>query len=233
MTSDLHSLIAPYALDALDDVERARFEAHLAQCVSCQSELAGFVATANRLGDAEELPPPTGLRDRLMSEVSTTRQERPVVVAIQRKSALRRTLPRLAMAAAFLVGAVGVGGYVAERDQANEFRAQSDTITSIVAASDAKTTDKAFDGGGHVRLIASETADSAYIVAKSLPGLPDGKVYQVWMVKDDSPTSQGVFVSSGSMVMKGLDGADRVAITVEPKGGSKQPSTPPIATLAV
>jgi len=87
--------------------------------------------------------------------------------------------------------------------------------------------------GRHVRLIASETADSAYIVAKSLPGLPDGKVYQVWMVKDDSPTSQGVFVSSGSMVMKGLDGADRVAITVEPKGGSKQPSTPPIATLAV
>ena len=233
MTNDLHSLIAPYALDALDDLERARFEAHLAQCVSCQSELAGFVATATRLGDAEELTPPSGLRDRLMAEVSTTRQERPVVVAIQRKSALRRTLPRLAMAAAFLVGAVGIGGFVAERDQANEFRAQSDTITSIVAASDAKTTDKMFDGGGHVRLIASETADSAYIVAKSLPGLPDGKVYQVWMVKNDSPTSQGVFASSGSMVMKGLDGADRVAITVEPKGGSEQPSTPPIATLAV
>lgn len=233
MTNDLHSLIAPYALDALDPADRARFEAHLSQCISCQSELSGFVATAARLGDVESLAPPAGLRARLMAEVSTTVQERPVVVALQRKSALRRTLPRLAMAAAFLVGAVGVGGYLAERDQANEYRAQSDTITKIVAASDAKTTDKKFEGGGHVRLITSVVANSAYIVAKSLPGLPDGKVYQVWMVKDDSPTSQGVFASSGSMVMKGVDGADRVAITVEPKGGSKQPTTPPIATLAV
>ncbi len=233
MTNDLHSLIAPYALDALDPSDRARFEAHLSQCISCQAELSGFVATAARLGDVESLAPPAGLRARLMAEVSTTRQERPVVVDIQRKSALRRTLPRLAMAAAFLVGAVGVGGYVTERNQANEFRAQSDTITSIVAASDATTTDKDFDGGGHVRLIASEKADSAYIVAKSLPGLPDGKVYQVWMVKDDSPTSQGVFASSGSMVMEGLDGADRIAITVEPEGGSKQPTTTPVATLAV
>ena len=233
MTNNLHSLIAPYALDALSPAERARFEAHLSQCVGCQSELSGFVATAARLGDVESLVPPAGLRDRLMAEVATTRQERPVVVALQPKSAFRRTLPRLAMAAAFLVGAVGIGGYVSERDQANEYRAQSDTITKIVAASDAKTTDKKFDGGGQVRLIASEKANSAYIVAKGLPGLPDGKVYQVWMVKDDSPTSQGVFASSGSMVMKGLDGADRVAITVEPKGGSKQPSTAPIATLAV
>ena len=53
------------------------------------------------------------------------------------------------------------------------------------------------------------------------------------MVKDDSPISQGVFASSGSMVMQDLDGADRVAITVEPEGGSKQPTTTPIATLAV
>ena len=64
-----------------------------------------------------------------MAEVSTTRQDRPVVVSIREQSALRRTLPRLAMAAAFLVGAVGVGGYLNEREQANEFRAQSETIT--------------------------------------------------------------------------------------------------------
>lgn len=233
MTNDLHSLIAPFALDALDAADRARFRAHLSQCVSCQSELAGFVTTAARLGDVESLAPPPELRERLMAEVATTRQERPVVVPLQRKSALRRTLPRIAVAAAFLVGAVGIGGYVTERNEADEFRAQSNTITRIVAASDAKTTDKKFDGGGHVRLFASETVGSAYIVAKSLPGLPDGKVYQVWMVKDDTPTSQGVFASSGSMVMDDLGGADRIAITVEPAGGSKQPTTAPITTLAV
>ena len=233
MTTDLHSLVAPYALDALDPHERARYEAHLEDCADCRSELAGFRATAARLGELENQSPPAGLRERLMAEVATTRQERPVVATLRPKSAIRRTLPRLAMAAAFLIGAVSVGGYITERDQANDFRAQSETLTSLVSASDAKTTNKAFEGGGHVRLIASEKADSAYIVASSLPGLPDGKVYQVWVVKDDSPASQGVFASSGSMVMKDLNGADRVAITVEPKGGSKQPTTAPVATLAV
>jgi len=231
--TDLHSLVAPYALDALDAAERARFASHLSDCADCRAELAGFAATAARLGEVESQAPPAGLRERLMAEVSTTRQERPTVVPIRKQSPMRRAIPRLAMAAAFLIGAVGVGGYLSEREQANDFRAQSETLTSIVAASDAKTTDKAFEGGGHIRLIASESAASAYLVARSLPGLPDGKVYQVWTVKDDSPRSEGVFASSGSVVMRDVDGADRVAITVEPKGGSKQPTTAPVATLAV
>ncbi|GAA3532848.1 anti-sigma factor [Aeromicrobium panaciterrae] len=233
MTDDLHSLIAPYALDALDDLERARFEIHLAQCASCQSELAGFVVTATRLGEAEELPPPAGLRDRLMAEVTTTRQERPVVAAPAKPGVLRRTLPRLAIAAAFLVGAVGVGGYVTEHNQTDDLRAEQAAISKIVSASDARTTTKTYDGGGHVRLISSDIADGAYIVASGMPNPGHGKVYQVWVVKDDSPVSEGVFTTEGSMVMEDLDGADRIAITVEPKGGSKQPTTPPITTLAV
>jgi anti-sigma-K factor RskA len=233
MTTDLHSLVAPYALDALDDVERAQFEAHLGDCADCRAELAGFVATASRLGEAEEQAPPAALRERLMAEVATTRQERPTVVALHKKSALRRTLPRLAMAAAFLVGTAGVGGYLNERDQVSDLRADRAAIIAVMSASDSTTIDRKFDGGGHVRLVSSDEADSAFIVASDLPGLEDGKVYQVWTVKGDSPTSQGVFAKSGTMVMEDLDGADRIAITVEPKGGSKLPTTEPIAALAV
>ncbi len=232
MTNDLHSLIAPYALDALDDLERARFEAHLAQCISCQSELAGFVATAARLGEAEGQAPPAGLRDRLMAEVSTTRQDRPVV-ALRKQSALRRTLPRLAMAAAFLLGAVGVGGYLNERDTSEDLRADRATISAVLAASDAKTSEKSFDGGGHVRMVASDSANAAYIVARDLPSPGAGKVYQVWLVGDDLPKSEGVFERSGEMIMKDIAEMDRVAVTIEPKGGSKQPTTPPVATIGV
>lgn len=232
MTENLHSLIAPYALDALDPAERASFEAHLTQCVSCQSELSGFVATAARMGEVDTLAPPAGLRERLMSEVSTTRQERPTVVALS-QSRIRRTLPRLAMAAAFLVGAAGVGGYLNEHDRASDLRADQAAITAVMSASDSRTIDRDFDGGGHVRLVSSDEADAAFIVASDLPGLENGKVYQVWTVTGDAPTSQGVFATSGSMVMEDLDGADRIAITVEPKGGSKLPTTAPIAALSV
>jgi anti-sigma-K factor RskA len=232
MTADLHSLVAPYALDALDADERARFESHLDECTACRAELAGFAATTARLGESEAQAPPAELRERLMSEVATTRQERPTVVAMK-QSALRRTLPRLAVAAALLVGAAGIGGYLVERDQSSDLRAERSAMTSIVAASDATTTNEAFEGGGKVRLISSATEDAAVIVASDLPGLEGGKVYQVWVVKDDSPTSEGVFATSGSMIMDGIDDADSVAITVEPKGGSKQPTTQPIVTLPV
>jgi anti-sigma-K factor RskA len=233
MTTDLHSLMAPYALNALDSWERERFEAHLEQCDDCRAELAGFMATASRLGDAAHQAPPAELRERLMAAVASTPQERPVVTALAQRGRLRRTLPRLAVAAAFLVGAVGVGGYVAERNQADNYRADSQTITSVLAASDAKTSVKTFGSGGKVQLISSASKNSAVIVASDLPALKNSKVYQVWLVKDDSPMSQGTFATSGAMIMKGLTGVDHVAITVEPKGGSKQPTTAPISTIAV
>lgn len=233
MTTDLHSLLAPYALNALDSWERERFEVHLEQCLDCRAELAGFVGTAARLGAAAHQSPPPELRDRLMAAVATTPQERTVVTALAQRGGLRRTLPRLAMAAAFLVGAVGVGGYAVERNQADSYRADSRAITSVLAASDANTEIKTFGKVGRVQLISSASKDSAVIVASGLPALTHSRVYQVWLVKNDTPASQGTFTTSGTMIMKGLRGVDHVAITVEPQGGSKQPTTAPISTIAV
>lgn len=232
-TVDLHSMIAPYALNALDSQERARFDIHLQQCAHCRVELAGFHATAARLGDVSSQAPPAELRDRLMTAVASALQERPAVVALTQSSRIRRTLPRLAMAAAFLVGTVGVGGFVVERGQAGDERAVTMAITSVLAAPDADTKSKSFKEGGNVRLITSASRDSAVIFANDMPGLEDGKVYQVWMIKGSSPTSQGTFKTRGTTIMKGLTDVDRVAITIEPSGGSKQPTSAPIATLAV
>ncbi len=233
MTTDLHSLMAPYALDALDREERARFEGHLDQCVDCQIELGGFVATAVRLGDAVNQTPPPALRARLLSEISRTPQERPVVTALAQRRGLRRTLPRLAVAAAFVIGAVGTGGFVVERQNAAEEHDQNVAISSVLSADDVSTADKNFSTGGTVKLYSSASADSAVIIAKGLPSPGAGKVYQVWMIDESGPTSHGTFETGGQMIMKGVAGADRVAVTVEPKGGSAQPTSAPVATIAV
>lgn len=233
MTADLHSLMAPYALDALDHEERDRFEAHLAQCVDCQDELAGFLATAVRLGDVVSHAPPPDLRGRLLGEIATTPQERPVVTSLAQRRGLRRTLPRLAMAAAFLVGTVGVGGYVVERRNAAEVRTYDATIERVLSSADAQTVEKVFDDGGNVRMVMSPSVDAAVIFANDLPDPGKDKVYQVWLVGDDGPSSQGWFKRSDSMIMDKISDADRVAVTVEPQGGSRRPTTPPIATIGV
>jgi anti-sigma-K factor RskA len=233
MSIDLHSLMAPYALDSLEPDDRARFEAHLDQCVDCQVEMAGFMETAVRLGDAVSHTPPPALRDRLLAEISATPQERPIVSSLAERRTLRRALPRLVMAAAFLVGAVGVGGFVVERDNAQQEHDQNVAISRVIGAEDVSAKAKTFDAGGTVKMYSSAAADSAVIIAKDLPSPGAGKVYQVWMIDGSGPTSQGTFHQDGQMIMKGVSGADRVAVTVEPAGGSKQPTSAPIATIAV
>lgn len=232
-TTDVHSLVAPYALDALDDAERTRFEDHLATCDDCREELAGFAETAALLGAAASHAPPPALRARLLTEITHTPQERPVVTALAQRRGLRRQLPRLAVAAAVLVAAVGVGGYVVERDHAQDEHARNQAITSVLSAADAATVAKTFPGGGSVKLISSDSADAAVVLAKNLPAPGQGKVYQVWMIDADGPVSQGVFETHGEMVMTGVSKADSVAVTVEPRGGSKQPTTPPVATVPI
>ena len=232
MTTDLHSLMAPYSLDALDLGERVRFEAHLEQCLTCQAELAGFQATAARLGEAVASKPPAGLRERLLAKIATTPQERPVVVLVER-SRLRRTLPRLAVAAAFLLGAVGVGGYVVERDRAVDEHDRVETITQVLGSKDAQAVAKTFPTGGNVRMVMSPSKDAAVIFANQLPDPGSGNVYQVWLIGGSGPVDQGTFKRSGDMVMKGITKADRVAVTVEPEGGSKQPTTAPVATIPI
>ena len=233
MTTDLHSLMAPYALDALAPDERALFEGHLDQCLTCQAELAGFQATAARLGEAVGIAPPAGLRDRLLTEIATTPQERPVVTAITQRRGLRRALPRLAVAAAFLVGAVGIGGYVVERDRSGEEHDRNAAITRVLSSEDAQTVAKTFPTGGNVRMVMSPSKDTAVIFANQLPDPGDGKVYQVWLIEGTGPIDQGTFRTSGDMIMKGITDADSVAVTVEPEGGSKRPTTAPVATIPI
>ncbi len=233
MTADLHSLLAPYALDALDPEERGRFEAHLDQCAECQAEFSGFMATAVRLGDAVSHTPPPALRGRLLGQIGSTPQERPVVTSLAQRRGLRRKLPRLAMAAAVMVGVVGIGGYAVERNDAQHERQQNAAVAEVIGAPDVSTSAKAFDTGGSVRLFSSASVDGAVIIAKDLPKPEDGKVYQVWLIDSAGPTSHGTFETGGQMVMKGVAGADRIAVTVEPKGGSDQPTSPPVATIPI
>ena len=233
MTADLHSLLAPYALDALDTEERVRFEAHLEDCTTCQAELAGFRATAARLGEAVGQSPPAGQRARLLAEIKSVPQERPVVTALAQRRGLRRTLPRLAVAAAFVIGAVGVGGYVVERDRAADEHDRNRAITRVLSAEDAQSVAKSFPTGGNVRMVMSPSKNTAVIFANQLPDPGAGKVYQVWLIDSSGPVDQGTFKRSGDMIMKGITEADSVAVTVEPEGGSKQPTTDPVATIPI
>lgn len=229
---DVHMFVAPYALDALDAHERNQFEAHLDSCEPCQVELQTFLSTAVRLGEAESATPPPELRDRVLSAARTSSQERPVVTAISQRSRIRRTLPRLAVAASFLVAAAGVTGYVVEHDRAADLQAQTDQVSTVMAADDAAMKTDDVKTGGAIRMIASPSNDAAVVVGADLTTLKDGRTYQVWAMQDGKATSAGLLgPSSGMIYATGIADADGFAVTIEPEGGSTQPTSDPIASM--
>ncbi len=83
-------------------------------------------------------------------------------------------------------------------------------------------------------------AHSIYVIAHGLPPLPSGKVYQAWTLAKGAtrmaPSVTFVPDSAGNAeVTVPADPATTAAaaISVEPVGGSKQPTTKPIAVIPI
>ena len=91
---DLHTLTGAYAVDALPDDERERFEDHLAVCAACEQEVRELQATAARLGAISVAAPPPSMRARVLAEIDSVRQEHPAAsVKVDDELAARRSVP--------------------------------------------------------------------------------------------------------------------------------------------
>lgn len=235
MNADVHSLAGPYALDALPPDERASFEAHLASCPTCQSDVTEFRLTGARLGAVAVEEPPPALKSRVLTEVRKTRQLSPPVVPIKRRGVPRRTW--LVAAAALVVA--GAGGVTAiQVSAAQQAERERDTVASVLAAPDSRTFHGAVRGGGTVTLLASPGEDAAVVVLDQLPAAPSGKDYQLWMIHGSRPVSAGVVEhdKTGRVVRvmdESVQGANGFGLTVEPAGGSDKPTLPTIAEVAL
>ncbi|MFI6360918.1 anti-sigma factor domain-containing protein, partial [Streptomyces sp. NPDC050743] len=86
-------------------------------------------------------------------------------------------------------------------------------------------------------LVVSASRDRAVFVASKMPTPPRGKVYQLWFADGGNMRSAGLMDpdrSSQAVLMQGaVDGATGIGITVEPAGGSKQPTSTPVALLGM
>ncbi|GGK69564.1 anti-sigma factor [Ornithinimicrobium pekingense] len=244
---DLHDLAAPYALDALDDVERERFEEHLSACAACRAEVAELHEAAVALSEGIEVAPPADLRRRVLEQVATEAGgtgarvgddsvDAPVEDAEPSTTSgparLRRHPRRtwwLAAAATVVVGA-GAWGAV-------ELLGPQDPATQIVQAQDAREYD-ATTPDGNLTVVASAAEDAAVLrLPAELDAPPGGQAYQAWYVgSDGSARSAGVLgpddLEDGETVLEGaLTGAVAVAVTVEPEGGSQQPTSEPFVVV--
>ncbi len=226
--SDLHALTGAYAVDALDDVERVRFERHLADCHDCQAEVQSLREAAALLADDTAVAPPPGLRDRVLADIATVRPLPPVIA---RPEPVRRPgwLPLLVAASVLAVLGVGLGLW-------QPWSADAPTLTAaerVLAADDAQEVSLSMDDGSTATLVRSVSVGRAVLTTKGMAPAPAGTVYELWLQRPDGHMTPAGLMPSGADQTFLLDGdasqAIAAGITVEPEGGSPQPTSEPIA----
>ncbi len=240
--NDIHELAALYALDALTPDETQEFETHLADCVACQEEVAEMHGVTDQLSRSLATDPPPTLRSSVLAGITGTAQDPAIakepappadnVVPLRRRGTSR--LPYLVAAASVLL-ALAFGGWALQsRDDAQTASNREAQIVQLLGAADVQTVTAPAEGGGSGTVVLSDTRNRAFFVADGLPTLPEDKVYQLWTITG-APVPAGTFTAGSSASLVTLPeaalSADQIAMTVEPKGGSDQPTTSPILAL--
>ena len=235
MHSDLLDLATPYALHAVPGDEAAEIDRLLAGVPAevadaFADEVRAVRETMAAMSAATATEPPDQLRDRVLAAAGadTVRELRP-----RREGPKPNRWRRAALAAAAVavvgLGALGVGLAI---------RPASDPTTAeqVFAAPDVQTVSGPIPGGGTATVVFSKERDAGVLVMNDVPPPQPGTVYQMWLVGDDGPHSAGTMddkavAPSTTAVLTDLDTSQALAFTVEPPGGSPEPTSPVFAQL--
>ena len=221
-----------YLLGAVDEDERAGFEAHLGECPQCRLEVETLRSAVESL--PVSVPPvaaPPALKGRILVEVE---REAALLAAARepagaraaqdsrragRKWSWRRGVPGWATAglavAALLIGLVAGRALTTEGGR---------TVTATVDRTQAPRAS-----------VELEIRDGdAMLVGQNMPAPPRGRVYQVWLKRAGrapeptatlfTPRRDGSAVAS----VPDVEGAQQVLVSTEPRGGSPAPTSTPI-----
>ena len=227
-------LKSAYALGALTEDERREFEGYLATYPELQAEVEALVSVADLLALApQEHEPPPELRRNLLNRIGGA-TDATLAEAPQRRAGLRRLFGPggLAAAAVAVLAVVGLLAWNASlRGENEDLRGELESRQTY----ELQGSGAAQDARGEV----VEVGDGqAILMAENLPPVSEDEVYETWLMRDGIPEPAGLFEPSAggiaaTPVEGSLEGADAVAVTVEPSGGSPTPTSDILLTATL
>ena len=236
---DLHMLTGVYALGAMDDAERNRYERHLNRCQPCAREVRGLRETATRLAMAVARPTPPQLRERVLAAATRTPQLPAVTTRQPRRVARSPWTVRLtaAVAAVGVAAAIVLGvAQINTRHQLDRVQAQNRAIAAVLAAPDAHVISAPTSLGGTATVVVSPARHEMIFTTAGLPPPGAAKVYELWLLGPPRTRPAGLLPApkaglTAPVLASELRPGDKVGLTVEPAGGSPQPTTTPILVI--
>jgi anti-sigma-K factor RskA len=221
-------LAAAYALGALTEAEARDFEAHIGTCARHEGELAGHRrVTAALARTVDPMTPPASLRNRILAGAATGERDASAPIRFPAERAAkgeRRFSIAWAIAAAFGLLALGLAVW-------------NVTLLGDDEPGPSGTERFVFSGTGGSGAVTRVPGASFIIVElDGLANLPANQDYQVWAIAGGQPRSLGLLaVDGGRAILAGPGASDIevVAVTIEPAGGSPQPTSEPILSAAL
>lgn len=228
--------LSAYALGALDAEETAALQAHLQTCDSCRAELADYQrVSAELLSALSPQAPRPALKRTLAARLPSAKK------AARPRWQLHWSLGQFATATALtlllgmnLFSILQVRALQSQQAILTRQLAMEQTALAMIASPGAYTLPV---NGGEVTgsLIVNREKNSGILILANLPELGRDKAYQIWLIQpDDGRVSAGTFDvnQAGSITIALLDSRDPlqaytgIGVTVEPAGGSDQPTGP-------
>jgi anti-sigma-K factor RskA len=257
--AEARELIPLLALNVLDVDERDVLEDHISGCSACLEELAAYTDTAASLALAlpQEEPTPA-LKGRVLSEARRARvlpvgtggaggaTRRASGWSGSRFARLRVSLTGLVASVALVLAAGSTVWALNLRSEVDAQNARIATlserannyarVTAVLQAADTQI--RVLEGTGQApsafgRVYIDPDTSEGMLMVRSLPPLPPGKVYQLWVSRADGQRESAGLLTwtdkagNGYTLIRCPDKLSRwqsFGVTEEPSGGSQNPT---------
>lgn len=250
-----YNLLGAYALDAVDAAERRAVDVLLAASPEHHAELASLRATAGALSVLTAVEPPARLREAVLADVRQSRPLPPIVAADdetlddetpgvtplrarrhRRRGSWRWAAPLAAAAAAVAVVAWSPWRVPGPDGSTPPSVSSADPVVAVLSSPDAETFTMRM-GGQRATVTRSGSLRRAVIQADGMAAPPAGRVYQAWYEEPGGGMRPAGVVRPDAdgavrMVLDGsASGAIGVGVTLEPSGGSEEPTGDPLGLV--
>ena len=233
MSDDAHvlDLLPAYVLGSLDADETTRVQEHLLICSFCRAESHSLEAVTAQLAfSAPVASPSAALRDRLMERARPAHRETTSTPQASKRSWMERLLPLWGVVSVFLIiGLAAFNSMLWQRLNRLEFAISPGGMRAIpLHASQSGSPATGF-------VIIGANGMNGALIVDGLPALAENQQYQVWLIREGQRTSGAIFStdeqSYGGTRIR-VEGSllqySSVDVTIEPAGGSPQPTGPQV-----
>ncbi|MCI4011363.1 anti-sigma factor [Brevibacterium sp. ZH18] len=236
------------AMDAPEPISAATRNAilsipntHVQEDAPAQPQSLDQARTAQQQARAEEttrLKPPSQLAPAAGNQSSSDAPPPPADLAEHRRK--RRPWVTWAAAAAAIVILAGIGANTWQLQQKQNHleeelastQQQLGDSTRLMGAGDLQTDTADLPDGGSVTVAWSESEQLIRFSPQDVSAAPNGKSLQMWVIGDDGPESVGLMTGEPVTIAdEPFAKGSLFGITVEPAGGSAQPTTDPIVAI--